>query len=155
MFISAELCLIPINAMLRFDRTLEQKNWAVECRLRTRRLDAVTDVLLMMGTAIPPVKGRILSPNLRKVFNYESNRHKLDWLMEILKSICTQAHQEGQDLHCSVNAGVQMKLLIEHPDAVTAALEGDEPDAAAIAKAKEETDAEETRLAEEHTAAIN
>ena len=155
MFIGAECCLIPINAMSPCDRTLLQKNWTVECRLRTRRLNTVLQFFLMMGAAIPPVNGRILSPNLQKVFNYETNRHKLDRLMEILNSILSEARLARQDYHCSVNAALQIELLIKQPDAVIAALEGDEPDAAAIAKAKEETDAEETRLAEEHTAAIN
>ena len=138
MFISADLCLIPINAMSRGDRTLLQKNWTVECRLRTRRLDTVLQFFLMMGAAIPPVMGRILSTNLQKVFNYEANRHKLDRLMKILNSILSEARLVRQDYHCSVNAALQIELLIKHPDAVIAALEGDEPDPAAIATAEEE-----------------
>ena len=47
----------------------------------------------MMGAAIPPVNGRILSQKLKRVFQYEHNHQKLFELMEILKSICTQAHQ--------------------------------------------------------------
>ena len=45
--------------------------------------------------------------------------------MEILKSICTRAHQEGQDLHCSVKAAKQIQHLIEHPNAIAAASAGD------------------------------
>ena len=154
MFIGAECCLIPINAMLRSDRTLLQKNWAVECRLRTKRLKTVLQFFLMMGAAIPPVRGRILSHNLQKVFNYEANRHKLDRLMKILNSILSEARLARQDYHCSVNAALQIELLIKDPDAVIAALEGDEPDAATIAEAEEEAEVEETRLADEHAAAI-
>ena len=103
LFLGAATALIPVNAILRRDRTLEEKNWAVECRLRTRRLDAVIEFLTMMGGAISK-SGHLLIPRLKKVFEYEDNHHKLDQLMEILKSNCTRAQKEGQDLYCSVNA---------------------------------------------------
>ena len=92
-YLGADNCLIPFNAILRRHRTLEQKNWAVECRLRTRRHNVVLEFLVMMGTAIPPVNGRILSQKHKRVFQYEHNHQKLFELMEILKLICTQAHQ--------------------------------------------------------------
>ena len=111
--LGAATSLIPFNAILRRDRTLEEKNWGVECRLRTRRLDAVVQFLLRMGGAISK-SGKLRIPNLKRVFEYEDNRHKLDRLMEILKTNCAKAHQKGQDLHCSVNATLQIQLLIEH-----------------------------------------
>ena len=93
MFLGAATALIPFNAILRRDGTLEEKNWGAECRLRTKQYDIVLDFLLMMGAAIPPVNGRILSQKLKRVFQYEHNHQKLFELMEILKLICTQAHQ--------------------------------------------------------------
>ena len=51
-FVGAAIALIPFNAILRRDRTMEEKNWGVECRLRTRRLDAVIEMLLRLGAAI-------------------------------------------------------------------------------------------------------
>jgi hypothetical protein len=104
-FLGAATALIPFNAISRSDRTMEEKNWGVECRLRTRRLDAVIEFLLRMGKAISE-NGKLCIPNLKKVLEYKDNHHKLDQLMEILKSNCARAHQEGQDLHCSVNAAV-------------------------------------------------
>ena len=106
LFPGAALALIPCNAILRQDRSLEEKNWGVECRRRTKRLDSVVEMMLRMGGAISNKKGQLLLPKLKRVFQYENNHHKLDWLMEILKSNCARAHQEGQDLHCSVNAAV-------------------------------------------------
>ena len=126
LFPGAALALIPCNAILRQDRSLEEKNWGVECRLRTRRLDVVIEMLLRMGGAISK-SGQLRIPNLKRVFEYEDNHHKLDRLMEILKSNCARAHQKGQDLHCSVNAAVQIQLLIEHPDAVAAAAATGDP----------------------------
>ena len=124
LFLGAAAALIPFNAIYRFDRTLEQKNWAVECRLRTKRLNAVIEMLLMMGGAIS-TSGHLLIPKLNKVLAYENNRHSFVHLMEILKSNCARAHQEGQDLHCSVNASKQIQLLIGDPNAVAAALADD------------------------------
>ena len=103
-FVGATISVIPFNSILRRHRTIEEKNWGVECRLRTRQFDSVLDFLLMMGGAISNKKGQLLLPKLKRVFQYENNHHKLDWLMEILKSNCARAHQEGQDLHCSVNS---------------------------------------------------
>ena len=118
-FLGAATALIPFNAILRRDRTMEEKNWGVECRLRTRRLDAVIEFMTMMGGAISQY-GHLRIPNIKRVFEYENNHRKLDQLMEILKSNCARAHQEGQDLNCSVNAAKQIKFLIEDPDAVAA-----------------------------------
>ena len=123
-FLGAATALIPFNAISRSDRTMEEKNWGVECRLRTRRLDAVIEFMTMMGGAISQY-GHLRIPNIKRVFEYENNRHKLDQLMEILKSNCARAHQEGQDLHCSVNASKQIQLLIGDPNAVAAALADD------------------------------
>ena len=46
--LGAATALIPFNAILRRDRTLEveEKNWGAECRLRTKRYDLVFDFLL-------------------------------------------------------------------------------------------------------------
>ena len=118
-FLGAATALIPFNAISRFDRTMEEKNWGVECRLRTRRLDVVIEMLLRMGGAISTF-GHLRIPKLKKVLEYENNRHTLVQLMEILKSNCARAHQEGQDLNCSVNAAKQIKFLIKDPDAVAA-----------------------------------
>ena len=123
-FVGAAISVIPFNSILRRHRTIEEKNWGVECRLRTRRFDSVLDFLLMMGGAISNKNGQLLLPKLKRVFQYENNHHKLDWLMEILKSNYARAHQEGQDLHCSVNAAKQIQLLIQHPDTATAAAMG-------------------------------
>ena len=89
-------------------------------RLRMNQLGSVLDFLLMMRGAISK-HGHLIIPRLTRVFQYEDNHHKLDQLTEILKSNCTRVHQEGQDLYCSVNAGKQIQLLIDDPDAVAAA----------------------------------
>ena len=81
LFPGAALALIPCNAILRQDRSLGEKNWGVECRLRTRRLDVVIEMLLRMGGAVSK-SGHLLIPKLKKVFEYENNRHRLEQLMD-------------------------------------------------------------------------
>ena len=82
--------MIPFNDISQSDRTMKEINWGVEGRLRMRRLDSVLDFLLMimMGGAISK-HGHLIIPRLTRVFQYEDNHHKLDQLMEILKSNCT------------------------------------------------------------------
>ena len=99
--------MIPFNSISPFDSTMEEKKSGVEGRLRMKQYDSVLDFVLMMGGAISK-NGQLLLSNLKRVFYYEDNHQKLDQLMEILKSICTRAHQEGQDLHCSVKAAKQI-----------------------------------------------
>ena len=72
MFLGAATALIPFNAILQRDGTLEEKNWGAECRLRTKQYDIVLDFLLMMGAAKPQVNGWILTQKLnKKIFQYE------------------------------------------------------------------------------------
>ena len=123
-FVGATTAMIPFNSILQHDQTMDEKNWGVKGRLRMKRYDSVLDFLLMLGGTISQ-NGQLLLPKLQRVFQYEENCQKLDQLMGILKSICTRAHQERQDVHCSVNTAKQIQLLIEHPGAVATALAGD------------------------------
>ena len=76
LFLGAAAALIPFNSISPFDRTMEEKNWGVECRLRTRRLDVIIEMLLMMGGAISQ-DGHLLIPRLKRVFEYENNTGKI------------------------------------------------------------------------------
>ena len=84
MFLGAATPLIPFNTILRRDRTLMEKNWGVECRLRTKWHDRVLDFLLMMGAAIPPVNGRILShsPQAQKGVSVWTQSPEIIWIDE-------------------------------------------------------------------------
>ena len=126
LFPGAALALIPCNAILRQDRSLGEKNWGVECRRRTKRLDSVVEMMLRMGGVISN-NGQLRISNLKRVFEYENNRLMLDQLMEILESNRARAHQEGQDPRCSVNAAKQIQLLINDPDAVAAVAATSDP----------------------------
>ena len=118
--------MIPFNDISQSDRTMKEINWGVEGRLRMRRLDSVLAFLLMimMGGAISK-HGHLIIPRLTRVFQYEDNHHKLDQLMEILKSNCTtRAHQEGQDLYCSIDIrSSTLNIKIENRSKYTVVIE--------------------------------